>query len=566
MNANIVRNTVLISMTRFLFVILIMAGACACRDNNDKPSEKDIVKKPEQLADRITRNLKEAIEFAIPNGGKINDSTRVVSFGSVRKIYDNNGYQPLWSSNGDWSAMGDSLYHFIFDARAYGLFPSDYHASMLKGIQTKLDTDTLASKDAALWSRADLMMTDALLRIGQDLRRGRLPYDSLSRNDTFPDDPDYYVNVLNDVLRSRQLSVTMRSLEPKLPGYTALRESVRPFVDTTAFRQYTYLYFPFTDSLQFYTDAHQRLAEEQIIDSMPPMTDSAAFSKVIAKYQASKKLKATGKMNENTTKSLNDTPWERFKRIAVSLDKYKLMPDTLPEIYVWVNIPAYSLKVMMGDSLALESKVIVGAAKTRTPELYSDISNFITYPQWTVPYSIIFKEMLPEIQKDTNYLAKQNLMVVDRNDSVLAPSTIDWSKLSKKKFPYLIRQREGDDNSLGVMKFNFRNKYAVYLHDTNARWMFSKSSRALSHGCVRVQDWEDLANFLVRDDTLKYHPDTLTTWIVNQEKHVVTGFKKLPLFIRYFTCVGINGNLKFYDDVYAEDKMLAEKYFAKSIY
>jgi murein L,D-transpeptidase YcbB/YkuD len=173
--------------------------------------------------------------------------------------------------------------------------------------------------------------------------------------------------------------------------------------------------------------------------------------------------------------------------------------------------------------------------------------------------------MLPAIQKDTNYLNKQNLMVVDKNDSVIPPSKIKWSKLSKTYFPYQIRQRQGDDNSLGVLKFNFRNKYSVYLHDTNARWLFSKSMRALSHGCVRVQNWQDLAHFLVRNDTVRYSADTLASWIVRQEKHVVTGFRKVPLFIRYFTCEGKNGRLKFYDDIYAEDKMLTEKYFSRNI-
>jgi murein L,D-transpeptidase YcbB/YkuD len=241
------------------------------------------------------------------------------------------------------------------------------------------------------------------------------------------------------------------------------------------------------------------------------------------------------------------------------------MPDTMPPIYVWVNIPGYYLKVMEGDSMVMESRVIVGASKTRTPELYSEISNFITYPQWTVPYSIVFKEMLPAIQKDVAYLDKQNLIVVDKNDSVLDPEKIEWKKLSKKKFPYQIKQREGDDNSLGVLKFNFRNKYAVYLHDTNARWMFQKSLRALSHGCVRVQDWRDLAHYLVRNDTIKYNVDTLASWIVRQEKHVVSGFKKVPLFIRYFSCEGSYGKVKFYDDIYGEDKILTEKYFSKNI-
>ncbi len=89
--------------------------------------------------------------------------------------------------------------------------------------------------------------------------------------------------------------------------------------------------------------------------------------------------------------------------------------------------------------------------------------------------------------------------------------------------------------------------------------------RALSHGCVRVQNWKDMAHFLVRNDTIRYNVDTLNSWLARQEKHVVTGFQKVPLFIRYFTCEGVDGRIRFYDDIYAEDKMLTEKYFSKNI-
>ncbi|HUR10918.1 MAG TPA: L,D-transpeptidase family protein, partial [Flavitalea sp.] len=235
----------------------------------------------------------------------------------------------------------------------------------------------------------------------------------------------------------------------------------------------------------------------------------------------------------------------------------------LPPTYVWVNIPSFYLQLIDSGAVALVSRIIVGNTKTRTPVLNSEISNFVTYPQWTVPYSIIFKEMLPQIQKDTTYLIRQNLIVVDNDDNIIDPDSVNWNVLSKTNFPYLLKQREGDDNSLGVLKFNFRNKYAVYLHDTNARWLFSKTNRALSHGCVRVQEWQKLAHYLVRNDTPRYHPDTLRNWIVRQEKHIVSGFPKVPIFIRYFTCEGKGGKVRFYDDIYGEDKILRQKYFTQ---
>jgi murein L,D-transpeptidase YcbB/YkuD len=546
--------------------LLVCFSVYSCKEK-EKPSEKDIVKKPELFPDRLKKNLQEIIDYAYNNSGRVNDTTFLKSVSFVKNIYETNGYNPLWSSEGSWVTVGDSLNDFINNCKEYGLFPSDYNYRALTGIQRQVKTDTLSQKDAALWSRADVLLTDALFRIAEHLKRGRLPYDSISRKDTAVISDSFYVDVLNNIVSTKQVKTHLNGLEPKLSGYQDLKSVAKSFIDSVKFREYTYLPFPFTDTSSFYSLLANRLMEEGLLDSLPAALDSTTLRKTIVKYQASKKyLKTTGKVNENTVKSLNDTNWERFKRLALSLDKYKLMPDSLPTTYVWVNIPSYNLKVMDSGLVALESKVIVGADKTRTPELTSSISNFITYPQWTVPYSIVFKEMLPAIQKDINYLKKQNLMVVDRYDSVLDPAKINWSKLSKKKFPYLIKQREGDDNSLGVMKFNFANKYAVYLHDTNARWMFSKTSRALSHGCVRVQDWRDLAHFLVRNDSVKYSVDTLASWIVRQEKHVVSGFKRVPLFIRYFSCEAKDGRIKFYDDVYGEDKILAEKYFVKNIY
>jgi murein L,D-transpeptidase YcbB/YkuD len=546
-------------------LILFLFAACIFSCKSKKPEEKDIVKQPEQLEDRVKKNLRGIIDYAINNKGKINDTSVLSAPGSVKLVYERNGYTAIWSNEGDWAPAGDSLYAFIKNAKLYGLFPSDYFYVSLFSIHRQLDTDTLAKKDAALWSRADVMMTDALLLIGQHLKKGRLPYDSLSSKKDSGLADNYFVNVLNEVIKTKQLTATLEKLEPTLSGYSSLKSGIKNFLDTATFKTYTYLTFPFKDSVQFYSLLQKRLYEENIIDTLPLSADTTILRSAITKYQLLKKLKTTGKANENTIKSLNDTDWEKYKRIALNLDKYKLMADSMPVIYVWINLPSFKLKVIDSDSLVMESRVIVGAPKTRTPELYSEISNFITLPQWTVPYSIIFKDMLPAIKRDTNYLKKQNLMVVDRNDSVISPSKINWSKLSKNHFPYQIKQREGDDNSLGVLKFNFRNKYSVYLHDTNARWLFSKSVRALSHGCVRVQDWKDLAHFLVRNDTVRYNTDTLARWILRKEKHVVSGFKKVPLFIKYFTCEGKDGRIVFYDDIYAEDKMLTEKYFSRNI-
>ncbi|HSB91746.1 MAG TPA: L,D-transpeptidase family protein, partial [Flavitalea sp.] len=399
-----------------------------------------------------------------------------------------------------------------------------------------------------------------------DLRVGRLPKDSLSVNKDSLLTDTFYADRINEFVRTGQMQQIADALEPIYPGYQALKAGLSQFLDSVEFAPITYINYPANDSIKLYQQLQKRFVELNLIGSESLDVDTTMWKKYIGDYQAANKMKVTGRLNENTVNRLNATPWERFKQIAITLDKYKQLPDSMPVSYVMVNIPNFRLKVYDCDTIAFESRVVVGTPATRTPELSSEVSNFITYPQWTVPYSIVFKEMLPKIQKSVEYLQQQNLMVVDRYDSIIDPTTINWAKLNKSNFPYTLKQRQGDDNSLGVIKFNFRNKYSVYLHDTNARYMFQRSARALSHGCVRVQQWQKFADYLIRNDTVKYNRDSLISWIDRKEKKLVQGFQRVPIFIRYYSCEGLNDRVVFHDDVYGTDKYLREKYFSdKSI-
>ncbi|HVM89639.1 MAG TPA: L,D-transpeptidase family protein [Puia sp.] len=533
----------------------------SCNDEK-KPPEKDIVSKPEKVPERLSEDLQSLIDYAGKNQSAINDSVKLKYLHLDSGYYEDKKFEATWSNQGKWNILADSLYSFIDSCRYYGLFPSDYHFNSLSFIHRVLDEDTLARKNVALWARADLLMTDAFFSLVKDIKQGRLPYDSVTlRKDTVLND-SVFISTFRDALQSGSIASALHNIEPKYAGYDSLKLYTRNFLATAKFLPFTYLYYPYKDSIAFFKLLQKRLFELNYLKSDSTEPDTAVLKHAVKKYQEAKNLQPTGRVNDKTVNALNETDIEKFKRIAVTLDRYKLLPDSLPKIFIWVNLPAFNLKVVDSDTVVLESKVIVGKPDTRTPLLTSEISNFVTFPQWTVPNSIIFKEMLPQIKKNVDYLKKENLIVVDEKDEVVDPATIKWARLSKRYFPYQIKQQEGDNNSLGVIKFNFRNKYSVYMHDTNVRYMFGKAFRALSHGCVRVQEWQKLSNFLIRNDTLKYHPDTLRAWIKRQEKHVVSGFQRVPVFFRYFTCEGKNGHVKFYDDIYGEDKFLREKYFA----
>lgn len=549
-------------VTGCMFGFFLTIAACG---GSGKPKDKDIVEQPEKFEVRVSDNIKSALTYMLENKGRLNDTVVLADDTMVNEAYIRSNHQPIWCTQEQWNAIGENFFQFIAHSKEYGLFPQDYHYRSLSSIREQISRDSSSKKNAALWSRADLMMTDAFLQVARHLKQGHFYKDSLYiRTDSILG-PSFYPDVLDKVRQTRNVAGTLQTLEPAYQGYADLKQGLKSFLDSIGtFKRYTVLAYtyPLKDSATFYKNLQRRLYEDDLLPSATDPVDTATWRAVLMNYQTKKGLKPTGRPNENTVASLNYTDWERFKRVAITLDRYKMARDTFPETYIWVNLPGFYLRVHDADTIALESRVIVGQPKTRTPLLTSSVSNFITYPQWTVPYSIIYKEMLPKIKTNVSYLDKQNLMVVDRNDSIIDPHTINWAVLGKGNFPYLLKQRQGDDNSLGVLKFNFPNKYDVYLHDTNARSLFSRGNRAMSHGCVRVKEFMKLADFLVRNDSARFHPDTLRAWIKREEKHVVSGFKRVPIYIRYFSTEGKDGKLRIYEDIYGEDKILKERYFA----
>jgi L,D-transpeptidase YcbB len=339
-------------------------------------------------------------------------------------------------------------------------------------------------------------------------------------------------------------------------------------------RTYTYVTYPYKkgdikDSTLFVKTLQKRLNESGAIGYVTVLPDSADLSEAIKKYQKQKGLKQDGKITSAIIKIMNTSDAERFKRIAITLDRYKQLPAVMPEKYIWVNLPAYYLWVIDHDTVALESKIICGKPDTRTPLLNSAISDMVIYPTWTVPNSIITKQYLPKLKNNPGYLARLGLKLVNGKGATVNAYGVNWAKYSKG-IPFRVMQNSGDNNALGIFKFNFSNPYAVYLHDTNQRYLFKNASRALSHGCVRVQQWDQLAYYIARNDsmnikitdTLRYTTDSIKNWIASKQNRRIEVQNKLPLYIRYFSCEGKDGTIKFYDDIYGEDKAMREKYFA----
>jgi murein L,D-transpeptidase YcbB/YkuD len=243
----------------------------------------------------------------------------------------------------------------------------------------------------------------------------------------------------------------------------------------------------------------------------------------------------------------------RQRTLSINMDRWRWEDRMFPSRYLMVNIPAYTLAVMEGDTAVLRSKVIVGSKDNPTPELQSTIWCFTVYPYWNVPRSIAVKEMLPRLKTDSSYLNRHFYEVLDARGNVLDASAIDWLAYDENNFPYYFRQREGRDNSLGVVKFTFDNPHSVFLHDTNAPHLFARSQRALSHGCVRVEKAKQLAYYLVKNDTIFSNPELLAKYFELSKRTEVSLIQPIPIFIRYFTAWADGDEVVYYNDVYGKD-------------
>lgn len=554
----------------FIKIVLIpvIIFSCLGCNNHKKIKEKEIVKAPAKMDDQISDNIKSFLDFANTRNGKLTDSIQLSQYKLVNTFYTNNDYKDVWSKTEVWNPIADSMFEFIKNSKYYGLYPEDYHFNELKKLREKIESDSLTRMDAVAWTKASLMLTDAFFETLKDLKEGRLIDDSLSITSKKNIVDSFFIPKFKDAIASDSLTKTFESVEPGNIYYTSLKELLPGFVDNMDTQKYQYLNFPYIDTLQFYRDLHKRLLQSGFSKDTAVLPDSSAISNEVKKYQAKHKLKVDGKPGEGTVRILNSYDYEKFRIIAVTLDRYKAL-HSLPESYLWVNIPAFYLKLVDNDTTILESKVIVGKPTTPTPLLSSEISNMVTFPKWTIPESIIKKDILPALKINPGYLASKGFSLVDSHGETVDPYSVKWSKY-KNGIPWKIVQGSGDDNALGIFKFNFNNPYSVYLHDTNQRYLFDNSNRALSHGCVRVQKWEQIAFYIAKNDSLatkqghriSYNSDSIKTWIANKDRKTIMVKKRLPLYIEYFTCEAKNGEIVFYKDIYNTYQFLEQKYFS----
>ncbi len=265
----------------------------------------------------------------------------------------------------------------------------------------------------------------------------------------------------------------------------------------------------------------------------------------IKKFQSRHGFTADGKISPALVKEMNVTARQRLEQLLLNMERMRWMPTRPEGNMILVNIPEFMLHVYEGRNKAFDMVVVVGKEGHNTMMFRGDLNQVVFSPYWNVPQSIVTKEILPAIEKNSKYLAKEN-MEVTGTDADGVPE---------------IRQLPGAKNSLGRVKFLFPNSFNIYFHDTPAKSLFSKDKRAYSHGCIRLSDPEKMANYLLRND-----PNWTETKIEEAMNSGKERFVKLkdpiPVFITYYTAwVDESGALNFREDIYGHDSSVSAKMF-----
>lgn len=278
----------------------------------------------------------------------------------------------------------------------------------------------------------------------------------------------------------------------------------------------------------------------------------------ITNFQQRVGLPENGKLNFKTIAEMNKTVDFRIKQMLVNLERLRWVPVEIEKDYLLVNIPEYKLHVFENQKLIWETNVVVGKTAKQTSIFRGNISKVILNPYWNLPTSITNNEVLPHLKRNRNYLSRNNMEVLS-GGKVINPDAISWNNYSK--IPYEIRQKPGNNNSLGKMKFLFPNSYSIYLHDTPSKELFDRNKRDFSHGCIRVENPKKLAMYLLRNDKTwtQENVDKVLKTNINTEILIKP---TIPVYITYFTAwVDVKGNLNFRDDIYNLDNELAKEIF-----
>jgi murein L,D-transpeptidase YcbB/YkuD len=480
-------------------------------------------------------------------------------------LYEPGGYGLLWFEGGMPTAQALAAVEALVGADAHALHPEDYDAGRLQELLVEIaggrevDGSELALVDAAI--------SVAFLRFLSSLHTGRVNPENLSFGFNVEERTLDLAAVVRTAIRNDQIGETVARVEPKFPQYNRMQEVLAEYRELAS-RDLPRLPDGATvhpgDEYGAARDLRTLLIALGDLDAgaaAPGAAYDGELVRAVERFQARHGLDPDGVVGKATFAELNTPIADRVHQIELSIERLRWLPDVMDAPFAVVNVPAFELWVLdpahPGDRIALEMRVVVGKAVSKqTPAFRGDMRYVVLSPYWNVPYSIAVNEILPSLERDSGYLEAHNMQIVAESSPNATPYPATEENVAAVRAGQLrIRQKPGPRNSLGPAKFIFPNAQAIYFHGTPATQLFGRTRRDFSHGCIRLEDPQLMAEWVLRDQP-EWTSERIGEAMSRDVPTRVDLTASLPVIIFYTTVLADEELPYFYDDIYGHDRAL----------
>jgi murein L,D-transpeptidase YcbB/YkuD len=488
----------------------------------------------------------------------------------LHQFYADRGFKPAWSDDTGPLPQAAAFVTQIHAAPRDGLRPSDYHLApietLLAEIQGRRARNLPADPDRV--ADLELLLTDAFLLYGSHLLTGHVNPETIHSQWLIESRDADLAAILRRALNADEIEKALDGLRPQHVDYADLKEALSLCENRMIAGEWPHV--PPGPNMEEGDRGHRvtvlrsRLAATNDLDpSLASDSDhfDEGLERAVLRFQKRHGLKADGIVGPETLRVLNLPPEHWVSQLKANLERWRWLPQDLGRRYVLVNIANFELEIVEDGQVIMTMRVVVGRRYRRTPVFTDTMTYMEINPYWHVPPRIAIRDIVPQIQKDPEYLARKKIRIFESWDDQapeIQPESIDWSQASARNFPFKLRQEPGADNALGRVKFMFPNRFNVYLHDTPAQDLFQKVKRTFSSGCIRIERPTDLAEYLLREDP-GWTRNRIVDAIDSGETQAVRIPKPLPVHLLYWTAwVDSEGTVHFRDDIYGRDKRLIE--------
>jgi murein L,D-transpeptidase YcbB/YkuD len=474
---------------------------------------------------------------------------------NVQYAYQLSGNEPLWFDKAGLKKGAEELTGRLNELWNEGLNPGTYQVGYVQHILTALKKEkaNFPVDSIVQWDR---LLTRSYLGAARDLLMGVKPMkesDSLwfAKNDsTFNG-----ATLLVTSLKSDKGIPSFDTFRPEIPDYRQMAKAVEAWL---ALKDDT-LYLNLKNSIaQGQEDSSlQVLLQKELKGVAPAENDSMkGVRSWIATYQYYHQLRVTGKNDSATFKRLQVGPDEYIHNLVINMERLRALPRRTGAEHIWVNIPLMEVNYYKDREVMFHGRVVVGKKSRQTPSLWAPMANVVFNPPWGVPPTILKRDVGPGVGRSgPGYLARKGLRAFDSKGRDVTGMV---NGENYRRFSY--RQPPGARNALGEIKFNLPNKWDIYLHDTPHRENFSSRNRALSSGCVRVQNPKSLAESILADRN--YTRGRIDSLIQTRRTKYEQLKRDIPVYIVYLTVASdsTGSRLRYLDDVYSKDVKMKKVY------